>query len=211
MKLPFTIQEFLEVFKDYNRAIWPLQVIFWLTATAMIIMIIKRSVPGRWALTVLSVLWLWMGIVYHYYFFSGINTAAYVFGTLFVLQGIFFLLYGFSKNVSFHFRKSTNGFAAVLVIIYALLIYPAIGYFTGHAYPYSPTFGLPCPTTIYTFGMLLLAEKRLSLYLLIIPFIWSVIGFSAALALGMYEDTGLIVAAIAAAMIGYRNRGNKEY
>ena len=76
------------------------------------------------------------------------------------------------------------------------MIYPLIGQYSGHAYPYAPTFGLPCPTTIFTLGVLLLLPYRLPWYIAIIPILWSVIGFSAAFMLGVVEDTALILAGI---------------
>lgn len=41
----------------------------------------------------------------------------------------------------------------MLLILYALIGYPAFGYFAGHHYPSVPVFGVaPCPTTIFTIG-----------------------------------------------------------
>ena len=37
----------------------------------------------------------------------------------------------------------------------------------------------PCPVTIFTFGLFLLTVRRFSYWLLIIPFVWSLIGGSA--------------------------------
>lgn len=71
-----------------------------------------------------------------------------------------------------------------------------IGYFAGHQYPRTPIFGVaPCPTTIFTFGILLAAE-RLHWYLYLIPLLWAFIGTSAAFVLGVREDFGLAAAAI---------------
>ena len=71
-------------------------------------------------------------------------------------------------------------------------------------------FGLvPCPTTIFTFGMLLLAArpKRLLLWL---PLLWSAIGFFAAVKFGIYEDVGLLVAAIVTAIVLLRDRPSAQ-
>ncbi|WP_373551173.1 DUF6064 family protein [Haliscomenobacter sp.] len=88
-----------------------------------------------------------------------------------------------------------------------LIVYPILGYFLGHVYPSSPTFGLPCPTTVFTFGLLLLNGKKCPLAILIIPFTWSIIGFMAAFQFGIVEDTGLLVAGLSAAsLLIYRNR-----
>ncbi len=138
-----------------------------------------------------------MGIIYHLFYFSGINKAAYLFGIIFIIQGILFLFFGiFQAKISFQFQPDRYGIPGIILIMFALIIYPVIGYFLGHIYPDSPTFGLPCPTTIFTFGLLLLTVKRFSFGLLIIPVIWSFIGFMAAFQFGMVEDTGLLVASL---------------
>jgi hypothetical protein len=77
-----------------------------------------------------------------------------------------------------------------------LIIYPFLGYVFEHFYPTSPTFGLPCPTTIFKFGILMWADWKLPLTIVIIPFLWSIIGFFAALQLNVPEDTGLLVTGI---------------
>ena len=60
-----------------------------------------------------------------------------------------------------------------------------------------PMFGVaPCPTTIFTIGMLLLASGSWVAELSIIPFAWSLVGLAAALQLGIPEDFGLPVAGL---------------
>jgi len=140
-----------------------------------------------------------MGIVYHIIFFSEINTAAYIFGGLFILQGIMFTGCGLiRKKLSFKYTKSIYNYVGLIFLLYALIIYPVLGTFLGHAYPYSPTFGLPCPTTIFTFGILLFTNNKMPWHLLIIPLLWSIVGFTAALKLTIYEDSGLIIAGVTA-------------
>jgi hypothetical protein len=58
--------------------------------------------------------------------------------------------------------------------------------------------GLPCPTTILTFGILLLSDKKFSKYLLIIPSLWAIIGITAVMRLGVYQDSMMLIAAIIA-------------
>lgn len=91
------------------------------------------------------------------------------------------------------------------MIVYALIIYPLLGSLAGHSFPRNPTFGLPCPTTIFTLGILLYYQK-LTVKLFIIPVIWSAIGFTAALKLGIYEDTGLIMSALLVITAFYLSR-----
>lgn len=160
----------------------------------------------------LALLWLWMGSVYHLIFFSVINPAAYVFGVVFVLQGILFVWFGvFHHKLSFVFRSDLYGITGIILILFVLIVYPMLGYLLGHYYPASPTFGLPCPTTIFTFGLLLLSDKKLPVAILFIPLMWSIIGFTAAFQFGMVEDTGLLVSGLVTAfMIFIRNKKAKE-
>jgi hypothetical protein len=211
MKLPFNTRQFLEVFKNYNEAIWPLQIVFLLLAVVIISLIIwKPVITGKIIPVILALLWMWMGGVYHLFYFSTINEAANIFGLLFILQGILFLRFGLITSQTFQLKKDTYGIAAAILIIYALLIYPLIGYLMGHVYPYAPTFGLPCPTTIFTFAILVLSNKKLPFYILIIPVAWAIIGCSAAMNLGIYEDTGLIISAIIAGVLNLIKHANNR-
>ena len=209
MKLPFTLEQFIEIFKNYNQSVYPMQIVFYLLATTIIILSIKKIVnAGRIINIILSFFWLWMGIVYHLMYFTQINQAAYLFGAIFILQGLLFFYQGVLYNkLSYKFQFDKLGWTGALLITFALIIYPFLGYAFGHIYPYSPTFGLPCPTTIFTFGILLWFDKKLPMTILIIPFLWSIIGFFAALKLGIREDTGLLVAGIiGTTMIVLRNK-----
>jgi hypothetical protein len=83
------------------------------------------------------------------------------------------------------------------LIVYSL-VYPAINVVQHLSVSRIPTFGVPCPTTIFTAGLLMLATPR-SWQLSIIPVIWSAIGGSAALLLGVRADYALPIAGIALA------------
>jgi hypothetical protein len=66
----------------------------------------------------------------------------------------------------------------------------------------------PCPVTIFTFGILLLTTQRVPRWLLVIPFVWSMIGGSAAILLGVMQDWLLLVSGfIAISLIVLRDRG----
>jgi len=212
MNLPFTIEQFLDVFRKYNIAVWPMQVFFILLALIAVYFSIRsKTYSNRIIVCVLAFFWLWMGIIYHLVYFSRINEAALVFGTLFIIQAIIFLYFGFLKNkLSFRLKTDKYGITGIILIVFALLIYPLVGYWWGHIYPSAPTFGLPCPTTIFTFGILLFSVSKLSPWVIIIPFLWSLLGFSAAFSLGIKEDTGLLVAGVLSmVMIIYRNKSFK--
>jgi len=209
MKLPFTTAQFFEAFTNYNQSVYPMQIIFYLLSATVILLSIKKiKNADRIINIILSFLWLWMGIVYHLIYFAPINKAAYLFGGIFILQGLLFFYYGVIHNkLSFKFHFDISGWVGALFITFSLIIYPVLGYAFGHLYPASPTFGLPCPTTIFTFGILLWFDRKIPISILNIPFIWSVIGFFAALKLGVHEDISLLVAGISGIMmIALRNK-----
>jgi hypothetical protein len=66
---------------------------------------------------------------------------------------------------------------------------------SGHTYPASPTFGVPCPTGILTAGLFLTAAKRLPIAVVVVPVLWAIIGGSAALVLGVTTDYVLLACA----------------
>lgn len=199
MKIPFTIEEFFALFVRYNAAIWPVQLVAYglgLVAIALLLADPRRGKPL--ILGVLAVFWLWNGIAYHWSFFTEINTAAYGFGALFVAQGLLFAATAVMRNsLQFEWVGGLRGLAAWALIIYAAVIYELLGYAAGHGLMNGPLFGIaPCPTTIFTVGVLLIARGRLALLLSIIPVLWALIGTSAALFLGVPEDLGLAASVI---------------
>ena len=198
MRIPFTIDQFMEVFKIYNLSVWPAQIFLNILALSMIFFAVrKRRFTNPINSGILGFFWLWIGIVYHLIYFTAINKAAFIFGPLFIIQACIFVYAGILKNrLSFNYQGNIYAASGAVFVLYALLIYPLLGYFLGHIYPESPTFGLPCPTTIFTFGILLWTDRKVPKYVLVIPLLWSVIGFSAAINLGVREDYGLLIAGI---------------
>jgi hypothetical protein len=201
MNLPFTVEQFLAVFAQYNDTIWPFQYILILLAIGIIYLaVFSKPYSHKVIAAGLGFLWLWMGAIYHIIFFSPINPAAYGFGSLFIVQGLLFLWSSRNTKITFSATWGLKQSVGSLFIVYGLLLYPLLGIYVGHEYPSSPTFGAPCPTTIFTFGILLWS-KNLPRFLLVIPVLWSMIGFSAALTLGMYEDIGLLISGIIGSLL----------
>ena len=193
--MPFTNDQFFNVFSQYNLAVWPMQIIFYLLGlTALLAAVGQFRFSNRLVVTILTLCWLWMGAIYHLTYFTAINKPAYVFGSVFILQGILFFVDGVVQR-KLSFRPWLNGYAIVggFFMLYGMVLYPVLGYFLGHVFPYAPTFGVPCPTVIFTFGLLLWTDNKVSKYLLIIPILWSVIGFTAAFQWGVLEDIMLSV------------------
>ena len=199
MALPFTRPEFLQVFADYNQAIWPLQVIAGaLGFTALALLFSKTTRADRIIAGILAVLWAVTGIGYHWLFFSSISPAAYIFGAVFLTGAGLFLVEGTVRSrIRFRFARGIRGWTALLLLTYALIVYPALGLALTHPYPETPLFGVaPCPTVIFSLGLLLLAAYPRPLVLAAVPLLWAGIGGSAAFLLGVPQDLGLPAAAL---------------
>ena len=59
--MPFTTQQFFEVFARYNIAVWPAQLV--LNALAVLaVLLVRRGRPsdGRWVCAILASLWAWI-------------------------------------------------------------------------------------------------------------------------------------------------------
>lgn len=211
MRLPFTAEQFLEVFRRYNETVWPAQWLLLATGVLVVTLAVWPSARrARIAATLLGALWIWTGVAYHLAFFRTINPAATLFAALAAAQGVLLWDAGQRGRLTFDWSSRLRARVGGVLVAYGLLVYPALGWLLGHRYPEMPTFGLPCPTTIVTWGILAWATPPVPRMLLVIPAAWSVVATSAALQLGMWEDLGLPVAALATVWVVFRSRPRRE-
>ncbi|MFO7945194.1 MAG: DUF6064 family protein [Armatimonadota bacterium] len=203
MQVPFTVEQFLDVFAAYNTAIWPAQYLAYAFGVAIILYAYSDwKYRARIAYSLLAALWIFTGIGYHILHFSEINSAATPFGILFIIQGLLLLWVGWFIRPRFRTRFDVYHDVGLVFVVYAMVIYPLLGRIFGHTFPAAPVFGLtPCPLTIFTFGVLLWTDKTLPKWVPVIPFIWSLIGSTAAFSLGVPEDYGLLVAGVVGSII----------
>jgi len=210
MRLPFTPEEFLDVFVRYNDAVWPAPLLLVALAVGAVAYG-SRDWPGdgRRVNAILAVLWVWSAIGYHLAFFANLSRAAIVFAIAFAVQGGLFASLAIGPRVlAYRPRANAAGIVGSILIAYALIGYPVVSYLVGHRYPAAPTFGVPCPTTIFTFGLLLWSSGPLArrLALAVVPTLWAIVATSAAVNLSMTEDFGLLMAALVAVPLILRAR-----
>lgn len=132
MTISFSVEQFYGVFTAYDTAAWPMQL----------------------PLLALGVL------AYHLAFFTAINPLAYGFAAVFLAGAMAFFWYGVVRR-RFNF-KLTSGWrmwAGWSLIIFAWFIYPAWTSLAGHRCSAFPTFGPPCPTTLFPIGLLAFLVK----------------------------------------------------
>jgi Family of unknown function (DUF6064) len=200
VNLPFTADQFFGVFARYNEAVWPAQLALNAIAVTCVVLALPRTEgSGRWISALLAALWFWTAIAYDFAFFSDVNRAAWLFGGVAIAGGLAFLWSGTLRGaLRFRPAKDWRGASGGVLVAYSLLVYPLLGLLVGHRYPGAPTFGVPCPTTIFTLGMLLLAVPPVPRLAFVVPILWAAVGSVAAFALGVVEDFGLLAAGIVA-------------
>ncbi len=194
--LPFTREQFLDVFGAYNAEWWPVVLALWLISIVLGLAAIRRPRPPHRAIVALmAISWIWSGVAYHGTWFATINPAARIFAVLFVVEG-FALLWAGVVNDRLRVRSASRAWrvAGAVLVIYALA-YPVIGLLDGLTLPRMPAFGVPCPTTILTVG-LLVSARPVGWMPALVPVLWCGIGGSAAVLLGMHADAALVPAGV---------------
>jgi len=199
MGLPFSHDQFLDVFGAYNTALWPVVILFWVVTVWLVVRWLRRAdLSGRMFLGALAAQWAWSGIAYHWFFFRSINPAAALFAVLFILQATIFAWLAVAARSRAIVSLDLRGIIGGGFVLYGLA-YPFIGLSLGLEYPRVPLFAVPCPTTLITAGFLLTAVDvpRLASA---VPILWAFVGSTAAFALGIRADLPLLAAGLLVAL-----------
>lgn len=195
MGLPFTAEQFFDLFGAYNRLWWPVVAGLWLATCWVVVQFARGRAPHAAMSGLLAAHWAWSGAVYHAAFFARINPAAWLFAALFLIQAAAFVWFGLVRR-ELHFG-SEPGLRRFVTVAFAVaaLAYPVLAVASGHAWPRVPLFAVPCPTTLFTTAMLIGLVAPASRWLFLIPTLWSLVGGTAALALGVTPDLMLFAGA----------------
>jgi drug/metabolite transporter (DMT)-like permease len=187
MQLPFTVTEFFSVFQDYNEAVWPAQMVLLGLGLAAVVLVLKpRARTGVAIALILAFLWGWLALAYHVAFFTRINPLAWLFAGVSLAGALVFVWHGLvRRRLSFAWVGGVRALAGSALIVFALVVYPLWSWLAGHPYPATPTFGLPCPTTIFTIGLLAFLVVPYPRSVFIVPLLWCFIGAQAAILLGL--------------------------
>ena len=150
-----------------------------------------------------------MALAYHLAFFFVHHPLAYTFAGISLAGASIFFWRGVVRRL-LEFTLSAGARTPVglglSLIFFALLLYPLWSYYAGHYHPALPTFGLPCPTTIFTMGLLAFLVAPYPRSPLVIPVIWCFAGAQAAFIFDVPQDLGLVVAGLAGIVLLARSR-----
>ena len=206
----FTLQEFLAMIARYNASYWPIALLAYALGVGAAILALKRGdSASRFVAGVLILFWLWTGVVFNGLVFSGLSGQAVLFAVLFVVEAFLVAATGvFKQQLRFNVRADVYGVVGGLAILYGMIGYPVVAALVGRGYSHWLLLGLtPCPTVVYTLGLLLWSARPLPKAVLAIPALYALGGGMLAASQGIVEDIGMVALAVfATGLLLYRDR-----
>lgn len=194
-QLPFTGEQFFSIFALYNGRFLVIVAAWWIACLVSLIAAWRNpQAASRVLTTLVAALWMWNAIAYHAVLFTRINPGAWLFALMFAVQA-WLLAWADTRCQLIYFSASGAMLRiGVGLVVYALL-YPFFSVLS-HAYPATPTFAVPCPTTLLTLGLFLTVRTGVPISITIVPVLWALIGGSAAVLLAVSSDFVLLAAGL---------------
>lgn len=210
-----SLEAMFNYFTQYNVRIWPMQIVAYMLCIIILFAAVRRSkYTDQTIAAILAFFWLWAGIMFWLPSDTVFPGVAYLTFALSLIQGVLFLVTIAKPAVSYRVGTDAFSLMGLVLIVFATIFYPLVGYLLGHIYPQSLTVGaFPCPTTIFTLGLFLCTASKVPKYLFFIPVLFAIVlGLSSLYGVlgpsgGIVEDIGLLISGmVALAMYVYRDR-----
>jgi len=176
--LLFSPRTYYRLFELYNLELWPLQLLA--IALGLAVLVLTRrggERAGRAIAAILVLCWLWVAWGFHWQRYASINLAAGYFALTFVVQAALLLWLGVLRGrLAPAPTTRLQQRAGLVLLLFALLIFPLIGPLLGRSWTQAEVFGMaPDPTALATLGVLLLAGGRPAWGLWPIPVAWCLV------------------------------------
>lgn len=172
--LLFSARTYYRLFELYNADIWPLQIPLLGLGAAIAAMVWRADATrGRIIAAILAGCWIWVAWGFHWQRYATINWAAAYFAAAFAAEALLLIWTGVIRSAfELDTRLAVPQRIGIGVFLFALLVQPLIGPLVGREWAQMEVFGAaPDPTALATLGILL-AARRMSWGLLIIPLLW---------------------------------------
>ena len=192
------LNQFLATFGRANAAVWPMQIIWYLAAVAMVGLAFQRAGRSSQLICALAAAYsAWVAIAYFAWQMPGMNLS-WLWAAVFTLQAVLLLMAGTVRSdLVIRPRKDVTSALGAVFIGYALIGYPVLGLLGGHPLHNLPVLGLsPCATVVFFSGLLLWARPPVPKYLLPLPLAWALVAAPPDLAMGVTADYGMLIAAV---------------
>jgi uncharacterized protein DUF6064 len=210
------LNAFLAMYDRFNAAVWPMQLVWYASAAAMVGLALWPRRLSTQLICLLAAAYLtWVGIAFFGVLDSGMGVLdsvvnlAWLWAATFILEALLFLVAGIvRRDLVIAPRWDLSSVLGAVFMFYALVAYPIIGLLSGHPLHTLPVFGLsPCATVIFFFGLLLWARSPAPKYLLLLPLAWALSATPSNIAMGHAADFGMaLVGVITVGLIIWRDR-----
>ena len=198
--LPFDAGSLFATIAYYHATFWPLP---WLAlAWGAVVIALSVTAASRAGLLLLAVAWIWVGAAWHLATFAGINFAAPLYGAFFVLQGALLAWAAARGRLGLRYRGQVRDRIALALAVAALVGYPLLDRWSGIPWPAVRLPGAdPCPTALFTLGILLLADRRSAAGLMVLPVLWTFVAGTTGWAVAIGRDQFLPLAGLVALVL----------
>jgi uncharacterized protein DUF6064 len=170
--LLFSPRTYYRLIERYNAAVWPAHVLMLALGAGILWMLLRpAAVRSRAIAVLLAALWAWVAWAFVWRRYATINWAAMYFVWLFAIEAVLLGWIGVvRRGLRFRVVKGTAGVAGVVLLAFAVFVYPILAPAAGREWRQAEVFGIaPDPTVIGTLGILLLAESRARTAVLVVP------------------------------------------
>jgi hypothetical protein len=193
----FSSQTYYRLIELYNTAIWPLQLLTFVSGIALLLLVWRRPAwHGKAIGLILCLSWLWVAWAFHWQRFANIHWVASYFALVFIIQALLFVWVGAIKNGLIVDPINTKiHLTGVGLLAFSIFIQPFTMMVTGHKWQQAELFGVvPDPTVVASIGVLLLTNITKHWWLMIIPVMWCA---TSAATLWVLESVNALVMLIA--------------
>lgn len=196
--IPISSEVLFSLYGGYNLGTWPAPFVgYALGVLALGLALRPLAASSQLIGLILAAFWLWTGSIFHITTFAPLNWGAWIFGVLFMLEGLLLWLGAFKGGLHFRFMPGLRGGFGLALFVFALA-YPLLDLASGHPWPQMQLPGtLPAPTTLATLGLLLMGEGRGARTLSVLPLAWALTEGAAAVFLGIWQDVAMAAGVVA--------------
>ena len=196
--------EFWRVMEAYGAQIRPAQIVFYIAAVLIVgwLFLSAGRLQTLVAKLYLSIAFAWNGIAFYCILardMAGDSYANYVFGALFILVSVLFIVDIFRQKMHFSFATAGWWKYATLALTLLVFCYPLFGIALGHGFTSLIMPGtFPCPTTALGLLLLTIALPQVdkAIYILLLIFAIPFTPFVQIARYGVYEDIILFTTGI---------------
>ena len=198
--LPFDAGSLFATIAYYHAAFWPLP---WLAlAWGVAVILLAATARSRAAFVLLALAWVWVGVAWHLATFAGINLAAPLYGAFFVLQGALLAWTAARGRLGLRYQGRVRDGIGLGLAVGSLLAYPLLDRLSGVPWAAVRLPGVdPCPTALFTLGILLLADRRSAAGLMALPVLWTLVAGATGWAVAIGRDQVLPLLGLAALVL----------